>query len=159
MLAAHDGVLVPPGFGERGIEGMLEAIRFARVTGRPFLGLCLGMQCAIIEFARNVAGLDGATSQEFDLEAEHQVIHLMPSQKGVVRKGGTMRLGAWPCVLGEGTLARAVYGEAEVQERHRHRYEVNNAYRERLEAGGLSLSGLAPDGSLVEMVELPGHPW
>ncbi|MFN2431632.1 MAG: CTP synthase, partial [Gemmatimonadota bacterium] len=159
LLAGHDGLLVPPGFGERGIEGMLEAIRFARVKGMPFLGLCLGMQCSIIEFARNVCGFAGATSQEFDPGAEHQVIHLMPSQKQIVEKGGTMRLGAWPCVLGEGTLARAVYGRGEVAERHRHRYEVNNAYRGALEEKGLVLSGLSPDGELVEVVELADHPW
>jgi CTP synthase len=159
LLAQHDGLLVPPGFGERGIEGMLEAIRFARIKGMPFLGLCLGMQCAIIEFARNVCGLPGATSQEFDAGAEHQVIHLMPSQKAVVQKGGTMRLGAYPCALGEGTLARSVYGRDMVSERHRHRYEVNNAYRDLLEERGLVLSGLSPDGKLVEMIEVADHPW
>jgi CTP synthase len=159
LLAPHGGLLVPPGFGERGIEGMLEAIRFARVRGMPFLGLCLGMQCAVIEFARNVCGLEGATSQEFDPRARHQVIHLMPSQQKIVRKGGTMRLGAWPCVLREGTLARSVYGNDSVSERHRHRYEVNNAYRELLEDQGLVFSGISPDGELVEMAEVPDHPW
>ncbi len=159
LLAPHDGLLVPPGFGERGIEGMLEAIRFARVRGMPFLGLCLGMQCAVIEFARNVCGLEGATSQEFDDRARHQVIHLMPSQKQVVKKGGTMRLGAYPCVLREGSLARAVYGRDIVSERHRHRYEVNNAYRAVLEDHGMVLSGVSPDGQLVEMAEVADHPW
>jgi CTP synthase len=159
LLAPHDGLLVPPGFGERGIEGMLEAIRFARVRGMPFLGLCLGMQCAVIEFARNVCGLEGATSQEFDDRARHQVIHLMPSQKQVVKKGGTMRLGAYPCVLREGSLARAVYGRDIVSERHRHRYEVNNAYRAVLEDHGMVLSGVSPDGQLVEMSEVADHPW
>jgi CTP synthase len=159
LLAPHDGLLVPPGFGERGIEGMLEAIRFARVRGLPFLGLCLGMQCAVIEFARNVCGLEGATSQEFDPTARHQVIHLMHSQKHVVKKGGTMRLGAQPCVLREGTLARAVYGRDIVSERHRHRYEVNNAYRQTLEDHGLVLAGVSPDGQLVEMAEVADHPW
>ncbi len=159
LLGTHDGLLVPPGFGERGIEGMLEAIRFARVRGMPFLGLCLGMQCAVIEFARNVCGLEGATSQEFDDRARHQVIHLMPSQKQVVKKGGTMRLGAYPCVLREGTLARAVYGRDIVSERHRHRYEVNNAYRQTLEDQGMVLSGVSPDGQLVEMAEVADHPW
>jgi CTP synthase len=159
LLAAHDGLLVPPGFGERGIEGMLEAIRFVRMRGMPFLGLCLGMQCAVIEFARNVCGLEGATSQEFDERARHQVIHLMPSQKQVVKKGGTMRLGAYPCVLREGTLARAVYERDIVSERHRHRYEVNNAYRQTLEDHGMVLSGLSPDGQLVEMAEVADHPW
>ncbi|MBA2566011.1 MAG: CTP synthase, partial [Gemmatimonadetes bacterium] len=159
LLGGHDGLLVPPGFGERGIEGMLEAIRFARVRGMPFLGLCLGMQCAIIEFARTACGLEGATSEEFDPTARHRVIHLMPSQQRVVKKGGTMRLGAWPCVLRPGTLARALYGVDEVLERHRHRYEVNNAFRDELEAHGLVLSGLSPDGSLVEMIEVADHPW
>ena len=159
LLSAHDGLLVPPGFGERGIQGMLEAIRFARVRGMPFLGLCLGMQCAVIEFARNACGLAGATSQEFDAYARHQVIHLMPSQQQVVKKGGTMRLGAWPCVLREGTLARSVYARDIVSERHRHRYEVNNAYRQPLEAQGLVASGVSPDGELVEIVELADHPW
>jgi CTP synthase len=159
LLAAHDALLVPPGFGERGIEGMLEAIHFARVTGMPFLGLCLGMQCSIIEFARNVCGIEDATSEEFDPGARHPVIHLMPSQQQVVKKGGTMRLGAWPCVLREGTLARRVYGAEVVQERHRHRYEVNNAYRETFEEHGLVLSGVSPDGELVEMAEVAEHPW
>jgi CTP synthase len=159
LLAPHDALLVPPGFGERGIEGMLEAIRFARVTGMPFLGLCLGMQCAVIEFARNVCGIEGATSAEFDPAARHAVIHLMPSQQQVVKKGGTMRLGSWPCVLREGTLARRVYGAEVVHERHRHRYEVNNAYRETFEEHGLVLSGLSPDGELVEMAEVADHPW
>jgi CTP synthase len=159
LLAPHDALLVPPGFGERGIEGMLEAIRFARVTGMPFLGLCLGMQCAVIEFARNVCGIEGATSAEFDPDARHPVIHLMPSQQGVVGKGGTMRLGSWPCVLREGTLARTIYGEETVHERHRHRYEVNNAYRGTFEEHGLVLSGVSPDGELVEMAEVADHPW
>ncbi|MBA3583392.1 MAG: CTP synthase [Gemmatimonadetes bacterium] len=158
-LAGCDALLVPPGFGERGIEGMLSAIRHARRTGMPFFGICLGMQCATIEFARDICGIAGATSTEFDPHTEEPVIALMPDQLHVAEKGGTMRLGAWPCVLGEGTLARRIYGVEEISERHRHRYEVNNAYREILIGNGLVLSGTSPDGRLVEMIELPDHPW
>ncbi len=158
-LAEADALLVPPGFGERGIEGMVEAIRYARESGMPFFGICLGMQCATIEFARNVCDVEEATSTEFDPEATHQVIALMPDQQDVVEKGGTMRLGAYPCVLEEGTLARRIYGEREISERHRHRYEVNNAYRDVLVDHGFVLSGTSPDGRLVEIVELPDHPW
>ncbi|HUP19901.1 MAG TPA: CTP synthase, partial [Gemmatimonadota bacterium] len=158
-LAGVDAVLVPPGFGERGIEGMVEAIRYVREAGIPFFGICLGMQCATIEFARNVSGIEDATSSEFDPEAEHPVIALMPDQRDVRDKGGTMRLGAWPCVLAPETLARRIYGEGEISERHRHRYEVNNAYRDQLTEDGLVLSGTSPDGRLVEIVELPDHPW
>ncbi|HET9581767.1 MAG TPA: CTP synthase [Gemmatimonadota bacterium] len=158
-LGGVDGVLVPPGFGERGIEGMVTAIDWARRTETPFFGICLGMQCATIEYARHVCGLAGATSTEFEPQAVHPVIALMPDQVDVREKGGTMRLGAWPCVLKEGTLARQIYGEAEVSERHRHRYEVNNAYRETLTDHGLVLSGTSPDGRLVEMIELADHPW
>ncbi len=158
-LAGFDGLLVPPGFGARGIEGMLAAIRYARESGMPFFGICLGMQCATIEFARHAVGLSGATSTEFDADAEHQVIALMPDQVGVEAKGGTMRLGAYPCTLEPESLVRKIYGVPEVQERHRHRYEVNNVYREPLEAAGMVFSGTSPDGRLVEMLELPGHPW
>ncbi|HET6340629.1 MAG TPA: CTP synthase [Gemmatimonadota bacterium] len=158
-LGGVDGVLVPPGFGERGIEGMVTAIEWTRRTETPFFGICLGMQCATIEYARHVCGLAGATSTEFEPQAEHPVIALMPDQVDVREKGGTMRLGAWPCALGEGTLARQIYGEAEVSERHRHRYEVNNAYRDTLTDHGLVLSGTSPDGRLVEMIELADHPW
>ena len=158
-LEGFDGILVPGGFGERAFKGKMEAVRTAREEGIPYLGICLGLQAAVCEFARNVAGLAGATSAEFDETAEHPVIALMPSQEGVADKGATMRLGACPCQLKEGSLVEAAYGQRLISERHRHRFEVNNAYRERLEAAGLSISGTSPDGQLVEMVELPGHPW
>ncbi len=153
------GILVPGGFGDRGIEGKIMAIRHARENGLPFFGICLGMQCAVIEFARNVCGMDGAHSMEFEPSSPYPVIDLMEEQKQVTDMGGTMRLGAYPCVLGDGTRARELYGAARISERHRHRYEVNNAYRDALTAKGLVLSGLSPDGGLVEMVELPAHPW
>jgi CTP synthase len=159
ILREADGILIPGGFGARGIEGKITAVRYARERQVPFLGLCLGMQCAAIEFARNVAGLAGANSSEFDEQSPHPVIHLMPDQHGVSDKGGTMRLGAYLCKLGEGTLAQKMYGVGEVRERHRHRYEFNNAYREQLTAKGLVLSGLSPDGRLVEIIELQDHPW
>jgi CTP synthase len=153
-----DGILVPGGFGERGTQGKIDAVRHARETGIPFFGICLGLQIAVIEYARNVADIASATSEEFEADAEHRVIHTMEHQRAITKKGGTMRLGAYPCVLKPGTLARRVYGTDEVQERHRHRLEVNNAYREQLERAGLVFSGLSPDGELVEMVELPDHP-
>ncbi len=161
MLGAVDGVLVPGGFGERGSAGKIEAIRWARETKMPFFGICLGMQLAVIEYARNIAGILDAQSGEFDPESPSQLIALMPSQANVTRKGGTMRLGAYDCELVASTLARRIYGVARISERHRHRYEVNNAFRERLTAAGLILCGLSPDGSLVEMVELPSseHPY
>jgi CTP synthase len=159
ILREADGILIPGGFGARGIEGKITTIRFARERQVPFLGLCLGMQCATIEFARHVAGLAGANSAEFDEGSPHPVIHLMHNQQGVSDKGGTMRLGSYLCRLGEGTLAHKMYGVNEVRERHRHRYEFNNAYREQLTAKGLVLSGLSPDGRLVEIVELKDHPW
>ncbi len=158
-LERFDGILVPGGFGERAFLGKMEAVRTAREEGIPYLGICLGLQAAVCEFARNVAGLEGATSAEFNEAAEHPVIALMPSQEGVADKGATMRLGACPCRLEKGSLVEAAYGQQQISERHRHRFEVNNAYRERLEAAGLSISGTSPDGQLVEMVELPGHPW
>ncbi|OGW65057.1 MAG: CTP synthase [Nitrospirae bacterium RIFCSPLOWO2_02_FULL_62_14] len=158
-LREADGILIPGGFGVRGIEGKIQTIRFARERGIPFFGLCLGMQCAVIELARNAAGLAGANSSEFDLNSPHPVIHLMEHQKSVHDKGGTMRLGSYPCRLLDGSLAHKAYGVLEVKERHRHRYEFNNAYRDRLAAHGLVLSGLSPDGQLVEIVELQGHPW
>ncbi len=153
------GVLVPGGFGERGVEGKIRAIQYARERKVPFFGICLGMQCAVIEFARNVCRMEGANSTEFDKDCPYPVIDLMPDQDADGAKGGTMRLGAYPCELGEGTLARKVYGCSAVHERHRHRYEVNNQYRERLGEFGLALSGLSPDGRLVEIIELPEHPW
>ena len=158
-LAGVDGLLVPGGFDSRGIEGKIEAIRFAREHGLPFFGICLGLQCATIEFARNVVGLDGANSTEFDRASPHPVVCLMSEQENLTYVGGTQRLGAYPCHLAPGSRAHAAYGKDVVSERHRHRYEVNNAYRDRLAAAGLRFSGTSPDGSLVEAIELPSHPW
>lgn len=159
VLREADGILIPGGFGVRGIEGKIDTIRFARERGIPFLGLCLGMQCAVIEFARNVAGLKEANSSEFNPKTPHPVIDLMADQRTVSEKGGTMRLGSYTCRIAEGSLAHKAYGVAEVRERHRHRYEFNNAYRDVLTSQGLVLSGLSPDGRLVEIVELLDHPW
>jgi CTP synthase len=159
LLAPYDGLLVPGGFGVRGVDGMLEAVRWAREHGLPFFGICLGLQAAIIEFARNVVKLPDTNSSEFAPECENPVIALMRSQEGIQEMGGTMRLGAYPCRLRPGSRAAQVYGAAEVSERHRHRYEVSNAYRDVLAEYGLRCSGLSPDGSLVEMIELPEHPW
>lgn len=159
ILSRYDGLIVPGGFGVRGVEGMVEAIRYAREAGLPFFGICLGMQIAIVEFARNVMGLDDSNSSEFSPECGNAVISLMESQQHVTDMGGTMRLGQYPCRLGEGTRAAAMYGASQVNERHRHRYEVSNAYRDGFIENGLTLSGLSPDGSLVEIVELQTHPW
>jgi len=159
VLETVDAVLIPGGFGIRGVEGKVEAARFAREQRVPFLGICLGLQCAVIEIARNVAGLKGANSSEFDLEAPFPVIDLLPDQRGVADLGGTMRLGLYPCRLKKGSRAEAAYGDGLIFERHRHRYEVNNRFRRRLEDAGLVLSGASPDGRLVEIVELPDHPW
>jgi CTP synthase len=159
LLSDVHGVLVPGGFGERGIEGKIQAVKFARENKIPFFGICLGMQCAVIEFARNVAGLKGANSAEFDKDTPYPVIDLMEEQKGVKEKGGTMRLGAYPCVLKEGTFSFEAYGQKEISERHRHRYEFNNAFRETLEKAGLVIAGTSPDGKLVEVVEIKEHPW
>jgi CTP synthase len=159
LLGDADGILIPGGFGGRGIEGKIQTIRYARERGVPFFGLCLGMQCAVVELARNVAGLAAANSSEFDPNTPHPVIDLMPDQRAVLDKGGTMRLGAYPCRILEGSLAHKAYGVLEVKERHRHRYEFNNAYREPLSTHGLIFSGLSPDDRLVEIVELRGHPW
>jgi CTP synthase len=159
ILSAYDGLLVPGGFGVRGIEGMIEAIRAAREIGLPFFGICLGMQVAIVEFARNVVGLSDSNSIEFAPECSNAVISLMEEQQHVTDMGGTMRLGAYVCRLAKGSKAAEIYGVAEVRERHRHRYEVSNTYRDALVEAGLRLSGLSPDGSLVEMIELPSHPW
>ncbi len=153
------GILVPGGFGDRGVEGKIRAIHYARKNKIPFLGLCLGMQCAVIEFARHVCGMEDAHSTEFNPETEHPVIALMDSQLGVVDKGGTMRLGAYPCKTMEGTHTADAYGLPEVQERHRHRFEFNNDYRERLTAAGMIIAGTLPDDSLVEVVEVKDHPW
>ena len=159
LLQAYDGLLIPGGFGERGIEGMLEAVRWARENDLPFFGICLGLQCAVIEFARSVCGLPEAHSYEFVPETPDPVICMMDSQQNITTKGGTMRLGQYPCRLREESRSRQIYDSAEVSERHRHRYEVNNAYREILEEHGLAMSGLSPDEFLVEMIELYDHPW
>ena len=158
-LAGVDGVLIPGGFGVRGVEGKVEAVRFARERGVPFLGICLGLQCAVIEFARHVCGLEGANSSEFDPATPHPVIDLLPEQKDVTDLGATMRLGAQPCYLEAGTRAAAAYGADVVEERHRHRYEVNPAYHDALRAGGLITSGSSQKGRLIEIVELPDHPF
>ncbi|HBT49587.1 MAG TPA: CTP synthase, partial [Caldanaerobacter subterraneus] len=159
LLKGADGILVPGGFGDRGIEGKIRAIQYARENKIPYLGLCLGMQCAVIEFARNVAGLKGANSTEFDPNAPHPVIDLMPEQKDIDEKGGTMRLGVYPCKVIEGTKAYEAYKDELVYERHRHRYEFNNQYRELLTSKGLIISGLSPDERLVEIIELKDHPY
>jgi CTP synthase len=159
QLKDLDGILVGPGFGHRGIEGKITAIKYVREHKIPFFGICLGLQCAVIEFARNVCGLKDANSTEFNKQTEHPVIDLMETQKDIKDKGGTMRLGAYPCVLKEGTKAFKAYKETNISERHRHRYELNNNYRELFEQNGLVLSGLSPDGSLVEIGELSEHPW
>ena len=158
-LVGCDGVLVPGGFGERGTEGKIAAIRYAREQQIPFFGICLGMQLAVVEYARTVLGLAGTMSREFDPDPSHALIELMSEQRTVVDKGGTMRLGAYPCHLDEGSHARRIYGTATIDERHRHRYEVNPAYHEQLREGGLRISGMSPDGILAEVVELEDHPW
>ncbi|MCP9201021.1 CTP synthase [Gramella sp. GC03-9] len=154
-----DGVLVAPGFGERGIEGKIDAVRYARENGLPFLGICLGMQMAVIEFARNVLQLKGANSTEMDGKTKHPVIDLMEEQKEVTHKGGTMRLGAWDCKLQEGSIIHGVYETDLIQERHRHRYEYNNKYKEQLENAGMLSTGINPETGLVEVIELKDHPW
>ena len=159
MLAGYDGLLVPGGFGERGIEGKVEAIRYAREKGIPFFGICLGMQCAVVEFARNVCQLEEAHSTEFDRETRHPVICLLDDQKSITDKGGTMRLGSQPAELAEGSVAARCYQSASIEERHRHRYEFNNQYRQQFLAHGLHIAGTSPDGELVEIVELSDHPW
>ena len=158
-LALVDGILVAHGFGARGVEGKLRAIRYARENGVPFYGICYGMQMAVIEFARHVVGLEGAHTEEVDHDTPHPVIHLLPEQRGVGDKGGTMRLGVYPCRLLPNSLAMRVYGDPVIYERHRHRYEVNNEYRPLLERHGMVFSGVSPDNRLVEMVELPDHPF
>jgi len=159
VLGSADGLLVAPGFGARGTEGKIAAIQWARERGVPFFGICFGMQLAVIDFARHVCGLAGANSTEIDEGNPHPVVDLMPDQRGVTDKGATMRLGTYPCALGEGTRARTAYGSGEILERHRHRWEVNNNYRDSLTRKGMVLSGLSPDGRLVEMIELPSHPY
>lgn len=159
LLGDVCGILVPGGFGDRGTDGMIAAIQYARENNVPYLGLCLGMQLSIVEFARHVCGFNDAHSIELDPQTTHPVIHLMPEQDGVEDIGGTLRLGKYPCALTDGSLAQKLYGKPEISERHRHRYEVNNYYRKDLEKGGMLLSGLSPDGRIVEMCELPDHPW
>ena len=158
-LSKVDGILVPGGFGHRGTEGKIKAIEFAREEEKPFFGICLGMQLSVVEFARHVAGLKGANSSEFNPDTPHPVIDLLPEQRAIKYKGGTMRLGAYPCLLAEGTRAREAYGDSEISERHRHRYEFNSEYKDTLASSGLGISGTSPDGHLVEMVELSDHPW
>ena len=158
-LNSVDAILVPGGFGSRGIEGKIEAVRIARESGIPYFGLCLGMQVAVIEFARNVAGLENAHSSEFNEKTPFPVIDLMPEQKGVTDKGATMRLGAYPCKLKEGTISARAYKEELISERHRHRFEFNNVHQEQLESAGLVIAGMNPDRNLVEIVENPEHPW
>ena len=159
LLEEYHGILIPGGFGPRGVEGMLTAIRWARENDLPFFGICLGLQCAVVEFARSVCGLEDSHSSEFAEETHDPVICLLDSQLQVTTKGGTMRLGAYPCVLKEGSRAAEIYGALEISERHRHRFEVNNAYRGVLEEHGLTISGTSPDGGLVEMIEITQHPW
>ena len=158
-LSEIDGMIIPGGFGNRGTEGMILAAQYARENGIPFLGICLGMQMALVEFARNVVGWKDANSSELDPETAHPVIDLMPEQAGVTQLGGTMRLGAYPCELVRGTIAYRLYGREKIHERHRHRYEVNNEMREDLEEAGLTFSGISPDGRIVEMIEWSGHPY
>lgn len=158
-LSCCDGIIVPGGFGDRGIEGMIEAIHYARVNKIPLFGICLGMQMAVVEFARDVLGLKDANSEEFDENTKNPVIHIMDDQKNIENKGGTMRLGSYPCILKEGTKAFELYGKKEIAERHRHRFEYNNDYKQKMEEAGLICSGTSPDGKLVEIVELKDHPF
>ena len=158
-LADYDGILVPGGFGDRGIDGKVEAIKFARENNIPFFGICLGMQMACVEFARNVLGYKGATSTEFEKDTSYPIISLMEEQKGLKDMGGTMRLGAYPCILKDDSLAARVYGRTQIAERHRHRYEFNNAFREEFEKAGMDIVGLSPDGNYVEVIEVKNHPY
>ena len=159
QLGAFDGILVAPGFGSRGLEGKIAAVRYARENGIPFFGICLGMQMAVIEYARDVIGLQDANSTEADPATGNPVIDMMEDQKKTVIKGGTMRLGAYPCALKPGSLAASVYGKDEISERHRHRYELNAAYEPELEKAGMLVSGVNPASGLAEIVEIPGHPF
>jgi CTP synthase len=158
-LGHLQGIVVPGGFGNRGIEGKIETIKYARENNIPFLGICLGMQMAVVEFARNVLGLKDSNSAEFSNTTQNPVIHIMEEQKGIDKKGGTMRLGSYPCILKKGSLAEKLYGKEKIDERHRHRFEYNNEYKEKLESAGLICSGTSPDGLLVEIVEIPSHPY
>ena len=155
----YDGILVPGGFGERGVEGMIQAIRYARERKVPYFGICLGMQTLVIEFARNVCGLEGADSTEFDPATPHRVIYKLRELTGVDEMGGTMRLGAYPCLLAEGSFAQRAYGARQISERHRHRYEFNREYEQILTEHGLRITGRTPDGAYVEICEIPDHPW
>lgn len=157
LMSGLNGLVVAPGFGSRGIEGKIEAVQFAREKGLPFLGICLGMQMAVVEFARHACGLAGANSEEFNPDAPYLVVHLLPEQRGITEKGASMRLGTYPCNLSAGTLAEKLYGANRVDERHRHRFEVNNDFRETLQKNGMTISGVSPDYRLVEMVEIPSH--
>ena len=159
VLAGMDGILVPHGFGPRGSEGKIRAVRFARENRIPFLGICFGMHFAVIEFARSVAGMEGANSSEVDPGTPHPVIDLLPEQREIEEKGATMRLGDWPCVLAAGSRAFRAYGQERIAERHRHRYELNPEYTEKLVRAGLVMAGTSPDGRLVEVVEVEDHPW
>jgi CTP synthase len=159
VLTGLDGILVAPGFGERGILGKINAVKYARENKIPFLGICLGMQCAVIEFARNVIGLEAAHSFEMNPETNYPVIDLMKSQKDVSEKGGTMRLGSYPCKIEKGTMAFKIYGKTSIQERHRHRYEFNNDYLTQFNQAGMVTSGINPESELVEIIELPNHPF
>jgi len=158
-LSEADGILVPGGFGVRGIEGKIRAVRYARENNIPFLGICLGLQCAVVEFARNKIDLKDANSSEFNPETPHPVIHLLPGQEDISDMGGTMRLGAYPCVFRKDSKANIAYGQDNIEERHRHRYEVNLTYKQQFETNGMIFSGLSPDGNLVEIIELLDHPW
>jgi len=158
-LSKLDGILVAPGFGERGVEGKVAAVRYARINNLPFLGICLGMQMAVIEFARDVLNLKDANSTEMDSQTKNPIISIMESQKNITDMGGTMRLGSWKCDIKEGTLARKIYKSRTIEERHRHRYEFNNEYREQMEEAGMIASGINPDTGLVEIIEIPEHPW
>lgn len=159
LFSDVSGILVPGGFGNRGIDGKLEAIHYARTNNVPFLGLCLGMQLSIVEFARNVIGYRDAHSAELDPNTSHPVIHIMSEQIGIEDIGGTLRIGAYPCTLGPDSKAYEMYKTMQIKERHRHRYEMNNDYRDVLTEHGMRLSGLSPDGRIVEMIEIPEHPW
>ena len=159
LLSGACGVLVPGGFGGRGIEGKILAVKYARERNVPFFGICLGMQCAVMEFGRNVCGMPDANSTEFNAKTPYPVIDLMEDQRAVTQKGGTMLLGSYRCLVGGDTKARQAYGTGDISERHRHRYEFNNAFRDAMAGKGLMFSGLSPDGKLVEIVELKDHPW
>jgi CTP synthase len=159
LLDGADGVLVPGGFGNRGIEGMITAVEWARTGKIPFFGICLGMQMAVVEYARNVCGMTGANSSEFDLGSPYPVIDLLPEQKQITEKGASMRLGAYPCTLEKDSFACAAYPSSEISERHRHRYEFNNEFKSALVEKGLRITGTSPDGRLAEIVEISDHPW